>query len=229
MSAYNDIETNEFFSECWVKMKARLAEYDLQKEPLAKQAEQQKKIIADEEARLLAQKTTNAWKRKGAPVVTQKESVSVTEAKLALGEIEKKLQALDLSSAKLKAEADELNTIVGDNEEFGIWLEQMRLPLNQRSMHKPALLVKFEKREADDLVDSLAKTEDWARLTLDHRSAEGTANRDLFYKRFYGVPEPAVEVQELVFVEEPVVEEDLSYRRKKLPWWYAKYNIPNDA
>jgi len=224
MSAYNDIETNEFFCECWQKMKERLAEVERQKEPLKKEAELQKKIIADEEARLLVQKTTNAWKRKGAPVVSQKESVNVSEARVALMAIETKLLALESNAAKQRAQIEDIETTIADNEEFRYWSEAMQLNLSQPLTHKPALLVKFEKREAEELADKLAKTDDWARLPLDHQSAEGKAKRDAFYD----VGKEVVEVVETPFVEEVEEEEEPVYR-KKLPWWYAKYNIPVDV
>ena len=90
----------------------------------------------------------------------------------------------------------------------------------------------MDQREAEERAESMLH-DDWASLTLDHRSPKGKEAREAFYLTMsvpdetsvvVDIPSEVPNVQEIVvdMPEEPKL-------RTKLPWWYAKYKVPLSA
>jgi hypothetical protein len=233
MSSYNETVMTEELADYYFKTKERLADLEKQTEPLTKQVEQQQKIIDDEVERIRIKNTTNAWKRKNAPVpvvTTQVEATTVTEAKKKLEELGAKIAAFHSKGIKLRETMEDINTALGENEEFRVWCDNLVAPqCERRPMEKPALIRRLQAREEEELAESMAKP-GWARLTLDHRSPEGKVNRDAFYAHYEAKVKEEVVIP-VTAAEVVPTEDDVRLPKfvRKLPWWYAKYNIPVDA
>lgn len=234
MASYNDDEMLSLFSEFCLRAKERLAEIQVRIDPIQKQVDELNKIIADEAAKLLALKTTNSWKRTVA--TSNKESDISLNAKDKLAGLENELSILKDRSKKQRDHVSELETTIAENEEFRVWSNMV--PSERKHSPKPALLVKFMKRESEELAERIKKG-DMVSITLDHISPKGQERRELFYKRHasngeyddsysqYAGEEYANEAQtQAQGYEQAQEEDDYYYVPKKLPWWYAKYNIP---
>lgn len=229
MTSFNDPNLDVYFS--YIDMKTeQLADAEAEIAPLQESMAEQNKIVAEE-----ATKTTKqAWKRNAVATGPKVESMISLQAKAKIHELEAKLVPLELKASKIRAFLEDLQKTLEENIEFSVWSENLKLPRAERAdLPKPARILRQEKREAEEREESMAEGE-WVSLTLDHRSPKGKAAREAFYVNMnapdeFGVvidtPTEKPVAQETV-VEIPVhIPEGPKYK-SKLPWWYAKYNVP---
>ena len=243
----------ETFQYFYTLDKDRLADLDARVLPLQVELQAQTAIVLEDSKRVEAQKSTNAWKRKGAPAIVMRDSETCKNAQARIQEITPMILRLEEQKLVIAKRISNYEAELLETEELNIWGTNLKLHSTKRvNLPTPAIIARFDKREREDRTESQSGP-GWTRLTLNHRSSEGTANRDAFYARYqkteqqdpyleYGHQEQGQEQGQGQGQEQGQEQEkaqlDMEFEsqtvapttmHKKLPWWYAKYNIPLDV
>lgn len=210
---------------------ARLDDLEAQVIPLNEQMNAHSKVLADDQAKTDAQKTTNAWKRKGVPTLITRDSDAVLAARAAIEDIKPKLLALENQKRAIEKRIADYEKDLAESLELEIWSRNLATPITKRKqLPTPARIRRYEQYEAFELAESMAGP-GWSRLTLDHRSSEGVKNRDAYYARIWQEDQVVVpqaedkqnENQDICIQIDPPNVAPMT-QVKKLPWWHAKYN-----